>query len=183
MKNPWKTLSSTEIYSNPWIRVREDKVITPPHGKAGIYGVVETKPAIGIVALTEDLDTYLVGQYRYTLDTYSWEIPEGGAEENEKLLDAAKRELLEETGLSARRWTDLGEMYTSNCFTNERGYIFVAEDLSQGVAQPDPTEKLEIKKLPFLEVWQMVINQGIKDSLTITAIMRTYHLLQQQNRI
>jgi len=70
LKNPWKTLSSTEIYSNRWIRVREDKVITP-HGKAGIYGVVETKPAIGIVALTEDLDTYLVGQYRYTLDTYS----------------------------------------------------------------------------------------------------------------
>lgn len=91
--------------------------------------------------------------------------------------------MLEETGLSARRWTDLGEMYTSNCFTNERGYIFVAEDLSQGVAQPDPTEKLEIKKLPFLEVWQMVINQEIKDSLAITAIMRTYHLLQQQNRI
>jgi 8-oxo-dGTP pyrophosphatase MutT (NUDIX family) len=170
------------VYSNPWIRVREDKVITP-QGNDGIYGVVETKPAIGIVALTEELDTYLVGQYRYTLETYSWEIPEGGAEKNESLSEAANRELREETGLSAKRWTELGEMYTSNCFTDERGYIFIAEDLSQGQAQPDPTEKLEIKKLPFIEAWQMVIDQEIKDSLTITALMRAYHWLQKQNRL
>ena len=80
MDNPWKRLSSREIYKNPWIRVREDQVITP-HGKDGIYGVVEAKPAIGVVALTESLDTYLVGQYRYPLDQWSWEIPEGGGQE------------------------------------------------------------------------------------------------------
>lgn len=182
MKNPWKTLNSKIVYSNSWIRVREDQVITP-HGDDGIYGVVEAKPAIGIVALTEDLFTYLVGQYRYTLDTYSWEIPEGGAESNELLLDGAKRELREETGLSASKWTELGELYTSNCFTNERAYIFVAEGLSEGVAQPDPTEQLELKKLPFIDAWQMVLKQEIKDSLTVTALMRTYHLLQQQGRL
>lgn len=182
MKSPWKTLNSKIVYANAWISVREDQVITP-HGESGIYGVVEAKPAIGIVSLTEDLFTYLVGQYRYTLNTYSWEIPEGGAEANEKLLDAAKRELLEETGLSANHWTELGELYTSNCFTNERAYIFVAENLSQGLAQPDPTELLEVKKLSFIDAWQMVLNQEIKDSLTVTALMRTYHLLQQQGRL
>jgi 8-oxo-dGTP pyrophosphatase MutT (NUDIX family) len=175
-------LKSKVVYSNPWIRVREDKVITP-HGDAGIYGVVEAKPAIGIVALTKDLKTYLVGQYRYTLNTYSWEIPEGGAEDNENLLEAAKRELLEETGLSANKWTELGEPYTSNCFTNERAYIFIAEDLSKGEARPDPTELLELKKLPFMETWQMVLDQEIKDSLAVTALMRTYHLLQQQGKL
>ncbi len=182
MEKPWKTLSSKIIYSNPWIRVREDQVITPK-GEAGIYGVVEAKPAIGIVALTGDLFTYLVGQYRYPLDAYSWEIPEGGAELNEKLIACAKRELLEETGLSANKWTELGELYTSNCFTNERAYIFVAEDLRKGIADPDPTEQLKLKKLPFLDAWQMVLKQEIKDSLTITALMRTYHLLQQQGRL
>lgn len=125
----------------------------------------------------------MVGQYRYTLNTYSWEIPEGGAEDNENLLEAAKRELLEETGLSADRWTELGELYTSNCFTNERAYIFIAEELSEGKAQPDPTELLELKKLPFMEAWQMVLDQEIKDSLAVTALMRTYHLLQQQGKL
>ncbi len=182
MKNPWKPLDSRLVYSNPWIRVREDEVLTP-HGEPGIYGVVEAKPALGIVTLTADLSTYLVGQYRYTLDTYSWEIPEGGAEENESLLQAAQRELLEETGLRATKWIDLGEIYTSNCFTNERGYIFIAEELSQGEAQPDPTEQLVLKKLPFMEAWQMVLNQEIKDSLAITGLMRAYHYLQQAGRI
>jgi len=182
LKNPWKTLSSKAVYSNPWIRVREDKVITP-HGDAGIYGVVEAKPAVGIVALSDDLKTYLVGQYRYTLNTYSWEIPEGGVEANEELLEGAKRELLEETGLSANKWTQLGELYTSNCFTNERAYIFIAEDLSEGEAQPDPTELLTVKKIPFIEAWQMVLNQEIKDSLAVIALMRAHHLLQQQGKL
>lgn len=182
MDNPWKTLSSKLVYSNPWIRVREDQVITP-QGRSGIYGVVEAKPAIGIVPLTKDLFTYLVGQYRYTLDTYSWEIPEGGAEKNETLLKGAKRELQEETGLSAKKWIELGQLYTSNCFTNERAYIFIAENLKQGAAEPDPTEVLTLKKISFLDAWQMVLNQEIKDSLTITALMRTYHFLQQEGRL
>lgn len=182
MKSPWQTLSSKVIYTNPWIRVREDNVITP-RGEAGIYGVVEAKPALGIVPLTEDLYTYLVGQYRYTPDSYSWEIPEGGAENGENLLAGAQRELLEETGLNASKWIELGELYTSNCFTNKRAHIFVAEDLTQGEAQPDPTEELEVLKLPFMEAWQMVLDQEIKDSLAITGLMRTYHLLQQQGKL
>ncbi len=175
-------MSTKLVYSNAWIRVREDKVITP-RGRSGIYGVVEAKPAIGVVPLTTDLFTYLVGQYRYTLDTYNWEIPEGGGEKNETLLEGAKRELREETGLSAKQWTQLGELYTTNCFTNERAYIFIAENLSQGSTEPEPTEVLTLKKLPFLDAWQMVLNQEIKDSLSVTALMRTYHHLQQEGRL
>ncbi len=182
MKNPWKTLNTKEIYTNPWIRVREDQVITP-QGNPGIYGVVETKPAVGIIPLTENLDTYLVGQYRYTLDCYSWEIPEGGVEKHESLLAGAKRELLEETGLSAKKWTNLGEIYTSNCFTNERGELFIAEGLTENAAQPDPTEELKLIKIPFLEAWKMVLEQEIKDALAVIGLMRTFHYLKEKNKL
>lgn len=182
MENPWKKLSSKEIYRNQWIRLREDKIITPT-GKPGIYGVIEAKPAIGVVPVTSTLETFLVGQYRYTLNIYSWEIPEGGGAENEDPLAGAKRELQEETGLVATKWTFLDTLYTSNSFTNEIGYIYLAEDLHQGNAAPDDTEKLQVKKLPFEEVWHMVLNYEIKDSLAIIGLMRTYHHLKKAGRI
>ncbi len=181
-KNPWKTLNSREIYKNAWIRLREDKVITPA-GTDGIYSVVETKPAIGIVPLTVDLETYLVGQYRYSLKTFSWEIPEGGGLDGETTLDGAKRELHEETGLRAHSWTFLGEMFTSNCFTDEIGYIYLAEGLEQQKAQPDDTEVLEIKKLPFIDAWAMVLSGEIMDSLAVIGLMRVFHYLQEHSRI
>ena len=182
MDNPWKRLSSREIYQNPWIRVREDQVITP-HGKDGIYGVVEAKPAIGVVALTESLDTYLVGQYRYPLDQWSWEIPEGGGHDGEEILNCAKRELKEETGLSAEKWTFLDTMYTSNCFTNEIGHVFLAEELTQGSAEPDETELLEVKRVPFLEAYRMVLECEIKDSLSIVALFRVQQHLLREGRL
>jgi len=182
VKNPWKKLKSREIYKNKWIRLREDKVITPT-GTKGIYGVIEAKPAIGIVPLTADLHTFLVGQFRYTLNTYSWEIPEGGGLVAEDTLISAKRELLEETGLTANKWTYLDTMYTSNSFTDEVAYLYLAEDLEQGVPQPDETEVLEIRKIPFKEALQMVINYEIKDSMAITGILRTYQYLKDSGRI
>ena len=182
MQNPWKILSSITIYKNEWIRLREDQVITPT-GTKGIYGVVETKPAIGIIPLTDDLYTYLVGQYRYTLDIYSWEIPEGGGKDGEDILTGAQRELFEETGLSAKKWTYLETMYTSNSITNEIGYLYLAEGLSQGEAQPDHTEDLKIRKIPFLEAWQMVLDAEIKDSLAVIGLMRAYNYLKQHKRI
>ncbi len=181
-KNPWKKLSEKYIYKNSWLSLREDQVITPS-GKAGIYSVVEANPAIGIVPLTENMETYLVGQYRYAINAYSWEIPEGGGKPGETNIETAKRELKEETGLTAEKWTSLGELYTSNCFTNEIGYIFLAEILHQGKPEPDFTEDLKIKKIKFSEAVEMVKNFEIKDALAIIGIMRVYEYLKKKNNI
>jgi len=176
LQNPWKKLSSREIYKNEWIRLREDQVITPT-GSRGIYGVVEMHPAVGVVPLTDDLQTYLVGQYRYALDTWSWEIPEGGGAAGEPVLDGAKRELREETGLTADEWISLGTMFTSNSVTNEVGHLFLARKLHFGEPRPDHTEELKIKKLPFREAWQMVLDYEIKDSLAVIGLMRARQYL------
>jgi len=180
--NPWKKLSSKKIYKNPWFSLREDQVISPG-GEKSIYGVVETSPAIAIVPLTKNLETYLVGQYRYPLNVYSWEIPEGGAESDESNLEAAKRELKEETGLHADKWTYLNSLYTSNSITNEIGYIYLAEDLISGESEPEHTEDLTVKVVPFLEAYQMVLDYEIKDSLAIIGIMRVYQYLKNEGRI
>lgn len=182
MKNPWKRIESREIYKNQWIRLREDMVITPT-GTKGIYGVIETTPAIGIVPLTKDMYTYLVGQFRYTLNTYSWEIPEGGGLTDEDTLIGAKRELQEETGLIAHKWTFLDTMYTSNSFTDEVGYLYLAEELEQAITNPDETEELKVKKVSFKDAWQMVMDYEIKDSIAITGILRSYHYLKNSQRI
>ncbi len=170
-KNPWKTLSSRHIYTNPWITVREDQVIRPD-GQPGIYGVVETRISTGILALTPEEELYLVGQYRYTMGEYSWEIIEGGTDEGEEPLDAAKRELREEAGLVAEQWETLGgEIHVSNCHSSERGYLFVARGLSHVGACPDPTEELRIKKVPFDEAVAMVMRGEIKDAIAIIGIL------------
>ena len=177
-KNPWKILSQKKIYDNNWINVTEFDVINPNGGK-GIYGKVHFKNvAIGIVPLDENYNTYLVGQYRFTINEYSWEIPEGGCMD-ESSLDAAQRELLEETGLKAESWKQVQEMYLSNSVTDEHCFVFVAKQLSQHKAAPETTEQLEIKKLPFNEVYEMVMQNKITDTLSIAAILKTKLLMQE----
>jgi 8-oxo-dGDP phosphatase len=176
-KNPWTTLSSQRIYSNPWISVREDRVITPG-GTEGIYGVVEPRGiAIGVLALhsdaiDKDLQITLVGQYRYPLNCYSWEIVEGAGEPGEDPVIGAQRELLEETGLTANVWEPLGgEFHLSNSFTNEVARLFVARDLSQGSAMPEVTEELAVKRVSLQEAERMVLNGEITDSLSVIGIL------------
>jgi len=172
MKNPWTTLGSREVYKNDWIRVREDCVIRPD-GLEGIYGVVETRVATGVLALTPEGCIYLVGQYRYPTKCYSWEIVEGGADEDEAPEMAARRELLEETGLAAASWIPLGgPVQLTNCHSSERGYLYVATKLTQGTAAPDGTEKLECRALPFEEALRMVDVGEIEDAMSIIAILR-----------
>ena len=170
--NPWKTLSGKQIYDNPWIRLREDKVLTPA-GKEGIYGVIHFKNmAIGIVAIDEEENTWLIGQHRYPFDEYTWEIPEGGGPLDIAPLDSAKRELLEEAGIKAGKWTLIQEMQISNCCSDEVAFIYLAEDLSFHAPQPDDNEQLAIRKLPFQEAYEMVLNGEMRDSLTVAGILR-----------
>ena len=137
--NPWKIIGEKEVYDNKWIRVTEYDVINPTGGK-GIYGKVHFKNrAIGIIALDEELNIYLVGQYRFTLNQYSWEIPEGGGPLEEDPLEAAKRELKEETGLVAMEWSELIHMHLSNSVSDEYGIIFLARKLKQEEAMPEET--------------------------------------------
>ncbi len=178
-ENPWKTLDSKIVYENAWIRVREDEVLRPD-GKPGIYGVVETRIATAAVAMNTEGEVYLIGQYRYPHGWYSWELPEGGSDEGETALEAIQRELKEEAGLEADSWVQLGgDIHLSNCHSSEVAYAFLATGLKEGESAPDPTEKLQIKKLPLEEALGLVDSGQIKDALTIIALERAWKHLKQ----
>jgi 8-oxo-dGTP pyrophosphatase MutT (NUDIX family) len=171
-ENPWQVKSETTVYDNPWINLTEYQVLNPS-GNPGIYGKVHFKNrAIGIVPLDADMNTYLVGQYRFVLNEYSWEIPEGGGPLNDEPLDAAKRELLEETGLTAKNWTEVQRMHLSNSVSDELCIIYVATGLEQFEAEPEDTEQLVVSKMPFDEVYRMVCDGEIKDSVTVAAVLK-----------
>lgn len=181
-ENPWKTLSTKTVYQNPWITVREDQVIRPD-GNPGIYGVVQTRIATGVVALTETDDIYLVGQYRYATEMYSWEIIEGGADPGEAPLAAAKRELAEEAGLEAADWSQLGgELHLSNCHSSEIGFLYIARGLRQVPSSPEGTEVLKIKKAPFAEALADVENGKIVDGMSIIGILLAEKQLKASGR-
>ena len=177
MKNPWTKLSSKTLYDNPWITVVEDEVLNPKGGQ-GIYGTVQFKNlAIGIIPLDENQNTWLVGQYRYPLDEYSWEIPMGGGPLNIDPLESAKRELKEETGLSAKSWKKFIKIHTSNSVTNEVGYGYLATDLTEGETEFEDSEDLVIKKIPFEEAYEMCLDGAITDSLSLAAILKAKTIL------
>ena len=168
----WKKLASKIVYDNPWITVREDQVINPG-GSENQSGHVHFKnKAVAIIPLDEEGNTWIVGQDRYTLGTYSWEVPMGGATSDENPLAAAKRELKEETGLTAEKWTEIMHLHTSNSITDEEGFVFVAEELSVGEPEFDETEKLEIRKLPLFEAVEMVEHGKITDAVSVAALLR-----------
>lgn len=176
-ENPWKRIESRTVYTNPWLTLREDQVIRPD-GKPGIYSVIETRIATGVVALTPEEKIYLIGQYRYPTEEYSWEIVEGGSEPGEDPLATAKRELREEAGLIAEEWTPLGgEIHLSNCISSEVGRLYLARDLTEVAPEPDGTEVLQIKKIPFTEALEMVDAGEIKDAMSIIGILRAARML------
>ncbi|HMG90186.1 MAG TPA: NUDIX hydrolase [Chryseolinea sp.] len=172
IKNPWTTLSGEEKYENRWIKVTEYQVINPGGGR-GIYGKIHFKnKGIGIIPVDNEGNTWLVGQYRYTLNEFHWEIPEGGAPLNEDPLTAAQRELKEETGLTAKKWTQLLRMNTSNSVTDEECLIFLAEDLQQGDSELEDTEAdLKVRKVPLKEALDMVVRGEIADSMSMMGLL------------
>ncbi len=176
-QNPWKIIDENKIYENPWIKLTQYDVINPSGGK-GIYGKVHFKSfAVGALPLDEELNTYLVGQYRFPLDCYSWEIPEGGGAFDVDPVESAKRELLEETGLVAAEWTKIVEMHLSNSVSDEYAVVYLARNLSQHTASPEETEQLQVIKVPFEEAYQMVERGEITDSMSVAAILKVKLML------
>lgn len=176
-QNPWKTSKIDPIYENPWIKVEHHDVINPA-GNEGVYGKVHFKNrAMGIIPIDNDGNTWLIGQFRYTLNEYAWEIPMGGGPMDEDKLDSAKRELKEETGLVALKWNEIMKIHTSNSVTDEVGFVYLAEDLTQEEAEFEETEVLKIKKLPFIEVLAMVMNGEITDGISIAGILKAARIL------
>lgn len=176
-RNPWRLRGSRVVYQNPWLSVREDHVLRPD-GAPGIYGIVQFQNhALGIVPVTDTLETVLVGQWRYPLGLYSWEIPEGGGALNQPPLENARRELAEETGIRAETWTDLGIVHLSNSVTDEVGTVFLAQNLHFGPAHPEGDEVLAVRRLPLAEAWQMALDGRITDGLSIIGLARAVHFL------
>lgn len=169
--NPWLTHHKSEVYDNAWIGVVESEVTTPT-GTPGIYGVVHYKNrAVGVVPVDDEGYTWLVGQYRYPTDTYEWEIPEGGAPFDETLENSARRELLEETGLSADRLELLlGDLQLSNSVSDERAYLYLANGISIGEAQPEETEQIRVRRLPLSEAFAMIDRGEIRDAMSVLAL-------------
>lgn len=175
--NPWTTLKITPVYDNPWIRLEHHDILNPA-GKEGIYGKVHFKNrAMAVIPIDLDGYTWLVGQYRYALDEYAWEIPMGGGPVGQDFLDSAKRELREETGLSAVKWTEIMKIHTSNSVTDEVGIVYLAEGLTQGETEFEDTEILQVKKLPFSEVLEMVMSGEITDSISVAGILKAARIL------
>jgi len=175
----WKKLDSKTVFDNPWMTVFEDHVINPGGGQ-NQYGHVHFKnEAIAVLPIDEDGHTWLVGQQRYTLGQYSWEVPMGGSPIGEDRKRSAERELREETGLTAARLTEIMKVHTSNSITDEVGYVFLAEDLSEGDAEPEETEVLQIRRLPLTAALDMVYGGEITDALSCLALLRIRDLQQR----
>ncbi|MDT8451601.1 MAG: NUDIX hydrolase [Gammaproteobacteria bacterium] len=170
--NPWRPQSSRIIYDNPWFSLHEDEVINPGGGLSH-YGKIDFKNiAIGIIPLDGNNNTWLVGQYRYVPDCYSWEIPMGGGPMDIDPLISAQRERREETGLSASHWQELMQLHTSNSVTNERGLVYVARGLTQGETEFEETEDIKIEKLPLTEAIERVMSGEITDAVSVAGLLK-----------
>jgi 8-oxo-dGTP pyrophosphatase MutT (NUDIX family) len=168
--NPWSTVSSVTAYENAWIRVDHREVIRPD-GQPGVYGVVHFRNrATAVVPLADNGDTWLVGQYRYATNCYSWEVPEGGVPFDEDLMEGSRRELREETGLVAHTLRQVGRCYLSNSVTDEEAFVFMATGLAEGEAEPEGTELLQLRRLPFDHALDMVDAGEITDGFSVIAL-------------
>ena len=169
---PWRRRGRRLAYANPWLEVFHDDV-DRPDGSPGIYGVVHFRTqAVGVVAVGDDGRLLLVGQHRYTLDEYSWEIPEGGVEHGEPLVDGARRELREETSYEASEWRQLCRMTVSNSVTDERGAILLATRLRAGEAAPEATEDLAVRWATLDDVLAEMESGAIHDLITLAGVSR-----------
>lgn len=174
--NPWRVRGISRPFENDWFALERHEVVRPD-GADGLYTVIRMRRlAVGVLPIDAEGCVHLVGQWRFPLGRYSWEMPEGGAEPGEAAWACAERELAEETGLSARDWTQILEMDLSNSLTDERAVLFLASGLTPGAAAPDPTEVLATRRAPFKEVLARVAGGEIRDALTVAAVLRAHHM-------
>ena len=169
---PWTRRSRQLAYENAWITIWHDEV-TRPDGQPGVYGVVHfANLAAGVLVLDDADRVLIVGQHRYPLDAWSWEIPEGGVPAGETALEGAQRELIEETGVEAADWRELARLHLSNSVSDELAILFLATGLTLGVATPEGTEALAVRWLPFDDVLAMTLDGRITDAMTVVAVER-----------
>lgn len=178
-KNPWKVLSTKPVHETPWIKITHHDVINPA-GNSTVYTTVNFKNyAIAVIPLDENYNTWIVGQYRFPINEYSWEIIEGGGPIELSPQESAARELKEEAGITAKVWHEIYEFHASNSATDELAKVFVAKDLSFGESCPEESEELQVKKIPFQELVSMVYENKVKDSLTIISVLITDKLIKE----
>ncbi|HET7030000.1 MAG TPA: NUDIX hydrolase [Candidatus Limnocylindrales bacterium] len=169
---PWRRRSRRVAYENPWLTIWHDEV-DRPDGSPGIYGLVHfANVAVGVVVLDDADRVLLVGQHRYALDRYSWEIPEGGVPPPETPEAGGRRELLEETGVTAEDWRPIVRFDLSNSVTDETGWIFTAHAVRHGPAAPEASEDLAIRWVPFDEALAMIERAEITDGMSILGLHR-----------
>jgi 8-oxo-dGTP pyrophosphatase MutT (NUDIX family) len=169
--SPWTLLASRSVFDNPWFEVRVDDVINPGGGRNAYGKICFHNKAVGIIPLDDAGNTWLVGQYRYTLSTFSWEIPMGGSPLDADPLESARRELEEETGLRAARWSRILRVHTSNSITDEEGFVFLAQELSEGRQALEETEDIEIMKLPIDDALDMAMDGRITDAISVAGLL------------
>ena len=176
---PWKTLSSREVYKNPWTRVRED-LAEMPNGQTTIYGVIECGHCVGVLPFLDDDHVVMVCQYRYVFEeNHRWEMPTGGVKPGESLEAAARRELREEVGYDAHELQHVSTYFTSKSIVQEIAHLYLGRRLTTVEAIPDDTEFLEIAVFPFAQVLQMVLDNEIRDSMTVIAVLHAARLRGQ----
>jgi 8-oxo-dGTP pyrophosphatase MutT (NUDIX family) len=178
-QNPWKIIDKHTAYDNAWISVTHHNVMHLS-GKLGVYGTVHFKRlALGVLVLDDENNTWIVGQYRFPLNQYTWEIPKGGGSLDVDPLISIKRELLEETGIVADWWIHIQSLQLSNSATDEIAHLYVAKNLTYQKATPDEDELLQQRKIPFDELYKWVCDGKITDALTVTAVLKAKLLMME----
>lgn len=178
-KNPFKLTSSKVVYQNPWISVREDTVVRPG-GKDGIFGIVDMKDGVTVVALDSEEYIYLTHEYSYAVGEHTLECISGGMDEREEVIDTAKRELQEETGGVSEEWIDLGNIVPFTSVIKSTNHVYLAKNVVLAHTQStDEGEVIDVIRMPFREAYEKVCTGEIIHGASVVGILKTYILLKQ----
>lgn len=177
-KGPWTVVDTKDVYSNPWIKVREDKVIRPD-GKDGIFGVVSMKAGVSVLPIDDKNNVYLTKEYHYAVEDEKIEVMSGGIDGNENKIEAAKRELKEELGIEAQEWIDMGMIDPFTTVVNSPNYLYLAKNLTFFMANLEGTENIKVLKIPFNEAFEMVEQGLITHGASVALLLKAKNYLSK----